>query len=91
MKLSFKTILPIILISALLILLTGCTVPDESPGYTPGAISGTIARPEVCCGEPSESYLVGAMPSLPISVMSWTSVTLRIRLIGMPGRMSKSY
>jgi len=59
MKLSFKTILPIILISALLILLAGCVLPDESPGYTPGAISGTIARPEVCCGEPSESSLVG--------------------------------
>ncbi len=62
MKLSTKIILPIIIISALLILLAGCFgVPpdDESPGYTPGAISGTIARPEVCCGEPSESSLVG--------------------------------
>ena len=61
MKLSTKIILPIILISALLILLAGCFgVPDDdSPGYTPGAISGTIARPEVCCEEPSESYLVG--------------------------------
>jgi len=35
MKLSFKNILPIILISALLILLAGCVLPDESPGYTP--------------------------------------------------------
>jgi PKD repeat protein len=45
----------------LLILLAGCFgIPDDSPGATPtGAISGTIARPEVCCGEPSESYLVG--------------------------------
>jgi len=61
MKLSAKIILPIILISALLILLNGCTgtLPDESPGSTSGAVSGTIARPEVCCGEPSESYLVG--------------------------------
>ena len=49
MKLSTKIILPLILISALLILLTGCTgtVPDESPGYTPGTISGIIAAP--CC------------------------------------------
>ena len=49
MKLSTKIILPIILISALLILLTGCFgVPDdESPGYTPGTITGTIAAP--CC------------------------------------------
>jgi len=49
MKLSTKIILPIILISALLILLAGCFgVPtDESPGYTPGTISGIIASP--CC------------------------------------------
>jgi len=49
MKLSTKIILPIILISALLILLNGCmgTVPDESPGYTPGTITGIIASP--CC------------------------------------------
>ena len=49
MKLSFKIILPIILISALLILLAGCFgVPaDEEPGYTPGTITGIIAAP--CC------------------------------------------
>jgi len=49
MKLSTKIILPIILISALLILLNGCFgVPtDESPGFTPGTISGIIAAP--CC------------------------------------------
>jgi len=51
MKLSTKIILPIIIISALLILLAGCFgVPtDESPGYTPGTgtIIGTIAAP--CC------------------------------------------
>jgi len=49
MKLSTKIILPIILISALLILLTGCLgiVPDETPGYTPGTITGIIAAP--CC------------------------------------------
>jgi len=50
MKLSTKIILPIILISALLILLNGCTgvVPtDESPGFTPGTITGIIAAP--CC------------------------------------------
>ncbi|HAJ33477.1 MAG TPA: hypothetical protein DCK79_08930, partial [Candidatus Atribacteria bacterium] len=51
MKLSTKIILPIILISALLILLAGCFgVPtDESPGYTPGTgtITGIIAAP--CC------------------------------------------
>lgn len=47
MKLSTKIILPIILISALLILLSGCFgVPtDESPGYTPGTITGVIASP----------------------------------------------
>jgi len=58
MKLSFKSILPIILISALLILLAGCFgVPgDESPGTTTtgtGIITGIIAAP--CCdtsGEP---------------------------------------
>ncbi|MEA3453443.1 MAG: SdrD B-like domain-containing protein, partial [Candidatus Caldatribacteriota bacterium] len=58
MKLSIKIILPIILISALLILLNGCwSVPsDESPGITTtgtGAITGIIAAP--CCdtsGEP---------------------------------------
>ena len=48
MKLSTKIILPIVLISALLILLNGCmVVPDEDPGYTPGTITGTIASP--CC------------------------------------------
>jgi len=54
MKLSFKTILPIILISALLILLNGCmgTVPDEEPGYTPGTITGIIAAP--CCSTSAE-------------------------------------
>ena len=49
MKLSFKTILPIILISALLILLAGCFgVPDDSPGYTPGSITGRIMIPSDC-------------------------------------------
>jgi hypothetical protein len=54
MKLSTKIILPIILISALLILLTGCFgVPaDESPGYTPGTITGIIAAP--CCSTSAE-------------------------------------
>jgi len=55
MKLSTKIILPIILISALLILLTGCFgVPaDESPGYTPSSITGIIAAP--CCSYSVES------------------------------------
>ena len=61
MKLSTKIILPIILISALLILLTGCTgtgtVPDESPGYTPGTITGIIAAP--CCDKYSAEYADG--------------------------------
>ena len=49
MKLSTKIILPIILISALLILLAGCTgVSDDSPGYTPGSIIGIIMVPEDC-------------------------------------------
>jgi len=54
MKLSTKIILPIILISALLILLTGCFgVPaDESPGFTPGTITGVIASP--CCSTSAE-------------------------------------
>jgi len=54
MKLSTKIILPIILISALLILLNGCFgVPaDESPGYTPGTITGIIAAP--CCSTSAE-------------------------------------
>jgi len=50
MKLSTKIILPIILISALLILLVGCvptTPDDESPGHTSGTITGVIASP--CC------------------------------------------
>ncbi len=56
MKLSTKIILPIILISALLILLAGCFgVPaDESPGYTtPGTITGIIAAP--CCSTSADS------------------------------------
>ncbi len=49
MKLSTKIILPIILISALLILLAGCFgIPDSSPGYTPGSITGRIMVPEDC-------------------------------------------
>jgi LruC domain-containing protein/uncharacterized repeat protein (TIGR02543 family) len=47
MKLSFKTILPILLIFTLLILLTGCGAITPSPGYTPGTITGIIAAP--CC------------------------------------------
>jgi len=49
MKLSFKTILPILLIFTLLILFAGCfiTPSDEQPGYTPGTITGIIAAP--CC------------------------------------------
>ena len=62
MKTNVKIILPLLLLTAILILLTGCFIAptDDSPGSTPeGAISGTIARPEVCCGEPSDSYFVG--------------------------------
>ena len=51
MKMNVKIILPILIISALLILLAGCmtTPSDESPGVTPGTgtIMGTIAAP--CC------------------------------------------
>ena len=48
MKLSFKNILPILLISTLLILFAGCAIiPDDQPGYTPGTITGIIAAP--CC------------------------------------------
>jgi len=50
MKISIKTILPMILFSAMLILLSGCfgTVPDGSPGYTPGSITGIIMVPIDC-------------------------------------------
>jgi len=50
MKISIKTILPIILFSAMLILLSGCfgTVPNDSPGYTPGSIIGRIMVPIDC-------------------------------------------
>ena len=51
MKMNVKIILPLLIISALLILLAGCmtTPSDESPGVTPGTgtIMGTIAAP--CC------------------------------------------
>jgi LruC domain-containing protein len=49
MKLSFKNILPVLLIFTLLILFAGCfiTPSDEQPGYTPGTITGIIAAP--CC------------------------------------------
>ena len=46
MKLSFKTILPILLIFTLLVLFAGCAI-TPSPGYTPGTITGIIAAP--CC------------------------------------------
>jgi hypothetical protein len=60
MKLSTKIILSIILISAMLILLNSCsgTVPDDSPSYTPGFISGTMTRPAICC-EDTQGELVG--------------------------------
>ncbi|HER24108.1 MAG TPA: PKD domain-containing protein, partial [Candidatus Atribacteria bacterium] len=65
MKLSFKTILPLLLISALLILFNGCmgTVPDESPGYTPGTttITGIIAAP--CCSTSSTVISEDTAPS----------------------------
>jgi len=46
MKINIKTILPLLLISALLILLNGCsgTVPDEGSGYTPGTIQSETFR-----------------------------------------------
>ena len=53
MKLSFKTVLPIILISALLILLNGCMGTTPSPGYTPGTITGIIAAP--CCSTSTDA------------------------------------
>ena len=55
MKLSTKIILPIILISALLILLAGCFgIPDDSPEYTPGTITGIIVAP--CGNTTGESF-----------------------------------
>jgi len=51
MKTNFKLIIPLLLFSAILILLAGClmTPTDESPGTTTelGTITGTIAAP--CC------------------------------------------
>ncbi|MGB2782634.1 MAG: hypothetical protein WBC45_01650, partial [Atribacterota bacterium] len=65
MKLSTKIILPIILISALLILLVGCFAvpPEESPGYTPGTttITGIIAAP--CCTTSSTTISEDSTPS----------------------------
>ena len=62
MKLSTKIILPIILISALLILLAGCFgIPDSSPGYTPGTITGIIAAP--CCSTSSTVVSEDITPS----------------------------
>ena len=60
MKKSTKPILLILLISALLILNVGCFLvpPKEEPGYTPGTLTGTMARPMVCCEDP-EGELVG--------------------------------
>jgi len=52
MKLSTKIILPIILISALLILLSGCAPTTPSPGATTttgGTITGIFETPEACC------------------------------------------
>jgi len=52
MKLSFKILLPMILISALLILLVGCTPTAPSPGATTttgGTITGIFETPEACC------------------------------------------
>jgi len=57
MKLSFKTILPILLIFTLLILFAGCfiTPSEEQPGYTPGTITGIIAAP--CCTTSADPVL----------------------------------
>jgi len=52
MKLSTKIFLPIILISALLILLSGCAPTTPSPGAgdtTGGTITGIFETPEACC------------------------------------------
>ena len=64
MKLSFKTVLPILLISAMLILLIGCFAvpPDESPGYTgESSIKGIIAAP--CCSTSSTAVSGNTAPS----------------------------
>jgi len=49
MKTRTKIISYLLLISALSILLTGCLgLPDDSPGYTPGSITGRIMIPNQC-------------------------------------------
>ena len=66
MKLSTKIILPIILISAILILLAGCFgVPDdESTGYTPPGPEPEIIIPETTniIDEETESQLTSVSP-----------------------------
>ena len=56
MKTNVRIILPLLLLSAILILLVGCMVTpttDDSPGATPGTIIGTIAAP--CCSTSVEA------------------------------------
>lgn len=49
MKIRTKILLSLLLISALAILLVGCLgLPDDSPGYTPGSITGRIMIPSQC-------------------------------------------
>ncbi|GAG76374.1 unnamed protein product, partial [marine sediment metagenome] len=69
MKLSTKIFLPIILISALLILLVGC-FGVSSPGYTPGSIQGTMARPWECCYDPG-AELAGDPISPNVCDVNW--------------------
>jgi len=49
MKIRSKIILSLLLVSALSILFVGCLgLPDDSPGYTPGSITGRIMIPNQC-------------------------------------------
>jgi len=68
MKLSFKTILPIILISAMLILLNGCIPTVPSPGYTPKDIIGKIETPKECC-DTSKAHMPGWVPMVGATVI----------------------
>jgi len=103
MKVSTKIILPILLISALLILLTGCFLvpPKEEPGYTSGTVTGTMARPMVCCEDP-EGELIGdpispnicdelCIPFNTVDWYAWANVQVVLSALGRLRRSRACY
>ena len=69
MKLSTKTILLTIIISVLLISLSGCFLPTvPSPGYTPKDIIGNIETPKECC-DTSKAHMPGWVPMVGATVI----------------------